>query len=79
MKILKKIMVVVVLCSVLALTACGVPPQPVSKEQYEVARQEALAAEGRASALERERNQLEAELNAKTAKLQALQEMEKGL
>lgn len=67
------------LCALLvlsiALTACGTPPPPVSKSQFETAGQEAMEAEANVARLQSEKSQLEAQLAAETAKRDALQEM----
>jgi uncharacterized lipoprotein YmbA len=77
MKILKKLMVIVLIISLLTLAACGGRKQPVTKSQYDVARQETLDAEARVAALRAEHSRLEAEYAAKNAKLLVLQEMER--
>ena len=77
MKILKKMMVIVLFVSLLTLAACGGRNQPVTRSQFDVARQETLDAEARVSALRAEQSRLEAELTAKNAKLLVLQEMER--
>jgi len=77
MKILKKIIVLGLLVSLLMLAACGGRRQPVSKNQFDTARQETLDAEARTNALRAEASALSAELSAKNAKLQVLQEMER--
>jgi len=77
MKILRKLIVIALFISLLTLAACGGRKQPVTKSQYDVARQETLDAEARVAALRAEQNRLEAELTAKNAKLLVLQEMER--
>ena len=77
MKILRKIIVIALFISLLTLAACGGRKQPVTKSQFDVARQETLDAEARVTALRTEQSRLEAELTAKNAKLSVLQEMER--
>ena len=77
MKILRKLIVIVLFISLLTLAACGGNRQPVTKSQFDIARQETLDAEARVATLRAENSRLEAELTAKNAKLLVLQEMER--
>jgi cell division protein FtsB len=77
MKIFRSIIAIMLFISLLTITACGGRKQSVSKNQFDIARQETIDAEARVAELRAEASNLSAELSGLNAKLQVLQEMER--
>lgn len=79
MKSLLKLATIALLLMIMLLAACSTPPQPVSREQYQTALNEATEAERTADQNLQEMRNLEAELARKEAELRSLKDYERQL
>lgn len=68
----------IILASIL-LSACAPPPPPVTKDQLDMAEQEAIAAEEAAANQCAATKEMEAKVNAKQAELDALKDYQNEL
>jgi hypothetical protein len=79
MKSSLKLFTMGVFASSLFLAACSTPPQPVTRDQYQSATQEAFEAEQTAAKSLQERDQLKSEVSRKETELKSLKEYERVL
>jgi septal ring factor EnvC (AmiA/AmiB activator) len=78
-KTLKAITITLLLAFLLMIVACSTPPPPVSRDQLQTARNEAITAEESVNESLQEKRALEAELARKEAELRSLVEYERQL
>lgn len=79
MKSFLKLITIGLILATLLLAACATPPQPVSRDQYYTALDEAIEAEETAEQNRQLREDLEDELARKEAELRSLRDYEREL
>lgn len=78
-KSLKSITILLLFVAVIMITACSTPPPPVSRDQLQTARTEALDAEQIANESSQEKRDLENELSRRESELRSLRNYERQL
>jgi len=79
MKVLLRMLTIALLAMVMTIVACSTPPPPVSRDELQSARNEAIEAEELAESSTQERRDLENELARKEAELRSLRDYERQL